>query len=100
VKNKEASKVEIPITQKLKDIIDDSRKDNISSPYIAHVLKMLEGKKRSTLTHLTQCRTSDISENFSKIRDELNLYNDLPKKVDQLFMQYDLYLFSCMVNKI
>jgi hypothetical protein len=45
VKNKEASKVEIPITQKLKDIIDDSRKDNISSPYIAHVLKMLEGKK-------------------------------------------------------
>jgi hypothetical protein len=97
VKNKEASRVEIPITQTLKDIIDDSRKDNISSPYIVHRLKDGRGKKGSTLTHPTQCRTGDISEEFSKTRDELHLYNDLPKKSRPTFHEIrslSIYLYG------
>lgn len=80
VKKKEASRVEIPITQALKTIIDDSRKDRIVSPYIVHRLKDARGKPGKDLTHPAQCRPSDISEAFSNFRDELGLYADLPKK--------------------
>jgi len=85
VKDKEASRVEIPITQKLKDIIDDSRKDNIASPYIVHRIKDARGKDGQDLTHPTQCRPNDISEVFSDYRDELGLYANLTKKEKPTF---------------
>ena len=80
VKNKEASRVEIPITQQLKNIIDDSRKDRVASPYIVHRIKDARGKPAQELTHPTQCRPNDISGAFSDFRDKLSLYVELPKK--------------------
>lgn len=80
VKNKEASRVEIPITQQLKNIIDDSRKDRVASPYIVHRIKDARGKPAQELTHPTQCRPNDISGSFSDFRDKLSLYAELPKK--------------------
>ena len=43
VKDKEASRVAIPITKKIKNIIESSRTDNIVSPYIIH--KVFNRKK-------------------------------------------------------
>ena len=80
VKKKEASRVEVPITQQIKNIIDDSRKDRIASPYIVHRIKDARGKQAHDLTHPTQCRSADLSETFSKYRDQLDLYNNLEKK--------------------
>ena len=76
VKNK-ASRVEIPITDKIKRIIDDSRTDNIASPYIVHQLKQRNGKLAKDVSHPTQLRTATISEDFSNLRDKLNLYKNL-----------------------
>jgi hypothetical protein len=72
-----ASRVEIPITKKIKSIIEDSRKDNVASPYIIHQLKQRSGKLAKDINHPTQLRTATISEEFSKLRDELNLYENL-----------------------
>ena len=77
VQKKEASRVEIPITQKIKDIIDDSRKDNIVSPYIIHQLKSRKSKLAKGLTHHTQLRSKTISKLFSKFRDKLGLYDNI-----------------------
>ena len=76
---KYAAKVEIPITETIKNIIDDSRKDNIASPYIVHRLKDARGKDGQDLKHPTQCRSNDISESFSALRDELGLYDHMDK---------------------
>ena len=70
----------MPITQQIKNIIDDSRKDRIASPYIVHRIKDARGKQAHDLTHPTQCRSADLSETFSKYRDQLDLYNNLEKK--------------------
>lgn len=72
-----ASRVEIPITEKIKSIINDSRADNIASPYIVHQLKQRDGKLAKDINHPTQLRNATISEDFSKLRDELNLYKNL-----------------------
>jgi len=76
----DACRVEIPITKMIKDIIDDSRKDNIASPYIIHRLKDARGKQGQELDHPTQCRPNDISESFTAVRDALNIYNHLEKE--------------------
>ncbi len=80
VKKQEASRVEIPITQALKTIIDDSRKSRIVSPYIVHRLKSKGGVSAKDLTHPTQCRPNDISEAMSALRDKLGLYQELAFK--------------------
>jgi hypothetical protein len=80
VKEKEASRVEIPITQQLKKIIEDSRRDKVLSPYIVHRIKDARGKQARELTHPTQCRPNDISEAFSQLRDKLGLYKELAFK--------------------
>lgn len=76
VKKKEASRVEIPITQAIKDIIDLSRSDKVLSPYLVH--RISRGNKiASTVNHPTQCTTDYISKAFSSLRDELKLCEDL-----------------------
>lgn len=97
VKEKEASRVEIPITQQLKKIIEDSRTDRVLSPYIVHRIKDARGKKAQELTHPTQCRPNDISEAFSNFRDELGLYKELPKKNRPTFHEIrslSIFLYS------
>ena len=97
VKKQEASRVEIPITQQLKDIINDSRKDNIISPYIVHRMKDTRGKDAKKLTHPTQCRPEDISDAFSSLRDELGTYSELLKKERPTFHEIrslSIFLYS------
>jgi hypothetical protein len=79
VQKQEASRVEIPITQKIKEIIDDSRKGNVLSPYIVHRIKGGNKKVSKGLTHPSQLRSQSISEFFSNSRDELGLYDKMDK---------------------
>ena len=97
VKNKEASRVEIPITQELKTIIEDSQKDNIDSPFIVHRIKDPRGKPSKKLTHKTQCRPQDISEAFSDFRDKLDLYKSMSKEKRPSFHEIrslSIYLYG------
>jgi len=79
VQHKEASRVEIPITQKLKEVIDDSRKDNVVSPYIVHHLLKRNKGSADGITHPTQLAPVYISRSFSELRDKLGLYSELEK---------------------
>ncbi|WNC69942.1 integrase [Thalassotalea nanhaiensis] len=79
VQNKEASRVEIPITKQLKKIIDDSKRDNIASPYIVHALLGRKKGLANGLTHPTQLTPVYISRAMSDLRDELNLYGNFDK---------------------
>ena len=78
VKKKESSRVEIPITQALKNIIDHSRADKVLSPYIVHRISASRIKPKEC-THPTQCTSEYISKAFSSLRDELGLFDDQPK---------------------
>lgn len=79
VKDKEASRVEIPITQKIKTIIEESRRDSIASPYIVHQLLKRNKGLADGLTHATQMTPVFISRAFSALRDKLELYSELEK---------------------
>jgi hypothetical protein len=79
VKNKEASRVAIPITQALKQVINDSRADNIVSPFIVHAFIKRKKGMAAGLKHFTQLHNNFISRHFSDLRDELALFNDLDK---------------------
>ena len=79
-KRNDASRVAIPITEKIKTIIEDSKLDNVTSPYIVHRKKLRKTNRLAKgMTHETQVRNADISEGFSELRDELDLYSDLEK---------------------
>ncbi len=81
VQEEETSFVAIPIGNKLKEIIDDSR-DGVLSPYIVHRIPdsrsngIAEGND-----HITQLTPRYISTAFSKVRDDLGLYDHL--KMDE-----------------
>lgn len=75
-KNKPASKVMIPVTNALREIIESS-KDNIKSPYIVHKKKTDSNEVAKELTHETQITSKLISRTFSDIRDKLGLYDHL-----------------------
>lgn len=79
VKDKEASRVAIPITKKIKSIIGQSRSDNIASPYIIH--KILDRRKGAAkgIEHHTQLDSVYISRAFSELRDQLDIMANLPK---------------------
>lgn len=77
VEQEETSLVAIPIGEELKAIIDDSR-DDIISPYIVHRLpdNTSNGVAEKN-DHFSQLTSRYISTAFSKVRDELGLYNHL-----------------------
>lgn len=77
VAGKEASRVAIPITPALKQVFDESR-DRVLSPYVVHRQKTDSNPLAAGLTHETQLSTRVISSTFSKVRDELKLYDSLP----------------------
>lgn len=79
VKKHESSRVEIPITKALKDIIDASRADNIVSPYLVHRISRV-GTITKGIDHPTQCESEYISKAFSTLRDELNLCNKIENR--------------------
>lgn len=76
VKRHESSRVEIPITQALKTIIEQSRKGNIASPYLVHRLGK-GGNITKGCDHPTQCESQYISKAFSTLRDQLGLYDNI-----------------------
>lgn len=79
VEKYEASHVAIPIGDALKQIIDDSR-DITLSDFVVHRLPKRCNKLSSEVRHLSQVAPDYLSRAFSKARDELGLYNDLPLK--------------------
>lgn len=73
----EASHVIIPINDSIKAIIENSR-DRILSPYVVHKIPKKNSNPTSSLVnHVTQIVSKNISKEFSKIRDELGLYDQL-----------------------
>jgi hypothetical protein len=77
VKNKEASRVAIPITDKLRCIIEESKSDNIESPYIVHHQYKRPSVVISNKEHPTQVTEDYLTRAFTKQRDELKLYAHL-----------------------
>lgn len=78
VKDKESSRVEIPITDALNVVINESRKDKILGPYIVH--RIAKSKTISkACNHPTQVTSEYISKAFSRLRDELGLYDNIEK---------------------
>jgi hypothetical protein len=78
VQKKESSRVEIPITQALKTVIDFSRSDKVLSPYVVH---RISGSKivPKECNHPTQCTSEYISKAFSSLRDKLGLFDNFDK---------------------
>jgi hypothetical protein len=97
-RKQEASRVSIPITEKIKVIIDDSTADGIKSPYIVHRIKSRKSRKLAKgITHHTQVRNADISEGFTKLRDQLGLYKELNKEQRPTFHELrslSIFLYS------
>lgn len=75
---KEASRVEIPITRELKRIIERSR-DRLLSPYIVHRRGRYPKRIGEGCDHPTQVASKYISREFSKLRDKLGLFSELSK---------------------
>ncbi|RAW96111.1 MULTISPECIES: tyrosine-type recombinase/integrase [unclassified Photorhabdus] len=73
VHDKEASHVAIPIGEKLKQIIDDSR-DSVASPYVVHRLpKRMPRKISAEVQHPTQVAPDYLSRAFSDLRDKVGV---------------------------
>lgn len=75
---KEASRVEIPITKELKRVIERSR-DRLLSPYIVHRRGRYPKRVGEGCDHPTQVASKYISREFSKLRDQLGLFSELSK---------------------
>ncbi|PHM57035.1 tyrosine-type recombinase/integrase [Xenorhabdus sp. KK7.4] len=78
IQDKEASHVAIPIGEKLKQIVDDSR-DSIASPYVVHRLPIKRPNKISSeVHHPTQVAPDYLSRAFSALRDKVGVAAHLP----------------------
>ncbi len=77
----EASRVAIPVTQAIKDTIDLSETSGLSCPYVVH-RKPIQATRgiAKDCDHKFQVHHTKISKTFSKVRDELGLYRELPIK--------------------
>ncbi|KKL00285.1 integrase [Rheinheimera mesophila] len=99
VQKKEASRVAIPITAALKQIIDASRQDHILSPYIVHKRKTDSNPVSKEVSHETQLVSTLISRTFSELRDELGIYEHLDKDSRPTFHEIralSIHLFTQM----
>jgi hypothetical protein len=97
VQTKESSRVEIPITQALKTVIDESRADNIISPYVVHRIGRYPNQISEGCDHATQVSSKYISREFSKARDQIGLYANLDKEQRPTFHEVralSIHLFT------
>ncbi|WP_196766375.1 tyrosine-type recombinase/integrase [Pseudoalteromonas luteoviolacea] len=78
--HKKSSFVAIPITTELKQIIELSKTDNLVCPYIVRRKPTRNNKISKYCDHRFQMTSNNISRGFSKIRDDLKLYDHLPKE--------------------
>lgn len=73
------SRVKYPITDSLKQIIEESRADRVVCPYIVHRIPEKRHNKLSKgCTHPFQVTNNFLSRAFSALRDEMGLYDHLP----------------------
>ncbi|TMO75308.1 tyrosine-type recombinase/integrase [Pseudoalteromonas aurantia] len=78
--HKKSSFVAIPITEPLKAAIDLSKTDRLICPYIVRRKPQRNNKISKCCDHRFQITSNNISREFSKVRDELGLYANLPKE--------------------
>lgn len=80
VKGKEASRVVIPVTRSLLNIIEAS-KDNINSPYVVHRMPEKRSNEMSQYCdHITQVNRKYLSRFFSRLRDQAKVKSSIPSE--------------------
>nr|WP_241790463.1 integrase [Vibrio genomosp. F10] len=80
VKKSQSSTVAIPVTQRIKDIVDLSKTSRLHCPYIVHRKpRQLQRGISKDNDHLYQVHHHNISKEFSRVRDTLGLYDHLEK---------------------
>ncbi|MDK2594228.1 phage integrase Arm DNA-binding domain-containing protein [Pseudoalteromonas obscura] len=73
----EESRVRIPVTQKLKNIVEESR-DRVICPYVVHrAPDAITGEIAKGITHQFQLTPNYLSRAFSAQRDQMGLYDHL-----------------------
>ncbi|MEZ9867248.1 integrase [Vibrio sp. 10N.261.51.A4] len=79
VSNSEASRVKIPVTQSIFDIVQMSYTDRIRCPYIVH-MKPIQRQRgvAKDCDHIYQVQSHYLSKQFSKIRDKVGVKSHLP----------------------
>ena len=79
VSNSEASRVKIPVTQSIFDIVQMSYTDRICCPYIVH-MKPIQRQRgvAKDCDHIYQVQSHYLSKQFSKIRDKVGVKSHLP----------------------
>ncbi|MDW6004701.1 tyrosine-type recombinase/integrase [Vibrio mangrovi] len=79
VKDKQASRVMIPVTDSLRRIIEASRADDVSSPYVVHRCSERSANTMSDYCdHPTQVNKKYLSRQFSRYRDKAGVKQHLP----------------------
>jgi enterobacteria phage integrase len=78
VQDKEASRVEIPVTDELQKVIDESRK--LASPYIVQRRGRYASQIGEGCDHPFQVSSKQISRQFSELRDKLGICSNMPKE--------------------
>ena len=94
--------LKIKITQRLQQIIDSS-KDGIESPYVIHRAPKSKRIRKDT-DHYTQITRDYLTREFSVLRDELGLYQDLEPNERPTFYEIrslgiKLYENNLLVNE-
>ena len=80
VKKQEASRVVIPVTRSLLNIIEQSR-DKLTSPYLVHRRAEKDSNEMSkSCDHVTQVNKEYLSKRFTYFRDKAGVLKELPKE--------------------
>jgi len=73
----EASFVEIPISNKLSEIIDLSFNE-LQSPFIVHNQALKITRTRLNLDHITQVTPEQLTREFKRVRDSIPYFDSIP----------------------
>jgi integrase len=81
VQKHESSRVEIPVSSEIQNIIEFSRLSRLASPYVVHRVGRNKNQIGEGCDHPLQVSSKYISRQFSILRDKLGLYVNLsPEK--------------------
>ncbi|MGR5118309.1 integrase [Vibrio astriarenae] len=86
-KKNKSSYIAIPVNEEIKYAVELSQTQGISSPYIVQRMRLRNNKLSKDCDHEYQVSKRLISEEFSKVRDQLNLYAELDKSLRPTFSQ-------------
>lgn len=97
VQKHESSRVEIPVSNEIRAIIELSRQSKLVSPYIVHRRSRIAGQISEQCDHPMQVSSKYISRKFSQLRDSLGLYAQLDKEERPTFHEIralSIHLYS------